>query len=63
MAKINLNTVAKDLCAIEGGVENETIGTVKAVIAALGVRLRELPTPEALAVIQAIMERAGRLTK
>ncbi len=53
--KVNLNDLAKDVCAIEGGKVNLNIAEVKQVLKCLGSVLTEKGTEYALAVLQKLI--------
>ena len=56
----NLNTLTQYLCSLERGVHQVNAAQVKDVEAALGDTLRALSAEDALAVMAAIVARAGK---
>ena len=56
----DLNTLARQICAFEGGTVNLPIGQVKDVLAALGDVLRDQSRVGQLAILAALVERAGK---
>ena len=59
--KVNLNTLAAELAKADNPqARNEDIVAVKAVLAALGRKLRTVGIGEALCILAAIGFRAGR---
>ena len=57
---VNLNTFAKELCENEGLKQQVNVAQMKEVLAVLGRALRERDAAEAVALVSAIISKAGR---
>jgi hypothetical protein len=57
---MNLNQLAKQICALEGGKQNLSIAQVKEVLKCLGLILEESSVESALLIVAKLAKPAGK---